>query len=192
MTSSKFIEACRFAIIKHATQRRKAASASVVPYVVHTLEAAQILTECGIQDEEVLIAAVLHDTLEDTDTKPEDLKFKFGDRVLSIVQEVTDDPTVDRAAQKRVQVAAAAHKSYEARLVKCADKTSNMRDLVRLPPGWTMERTRAYALHAREVVAQLEKAGGLPQNLLGYFWQASTQVLDWVTEQEFRAIKASA
>lgn len=175
-----------FAILKHAKQRRKAASASVIPYVVHTLEAAQILTNCGIQDEDILIAAVLHDTLEDTDADPKDIQYQFGGRVLSIVQEVTDDPTVDRAAQKRVQVAAAATKGYEARLVKCADKTSNMRDILRCPPGWTLERTKAYATHAREVVSQLNKNADLPDVLLAEFWKSSQAVLTWVSEQEFR------
>jgi len=189
MTSSRFIEACRFAALKHATQRRKAANRTVVPYVVHTLESAQILAECGVTDDDVLIASVLHDTLEDTDTKEDDLRFKFGDRVLSIVLEVTDDPSVEREAQKRVQVSAAPGKSYAAKLVKCADKTSNMRDLLRCPPGWTHDKVKVYASHAREVVAALNAKGELPPQLLALFWQASQDVLDWAAEHEFRAAR---
>ncbi len=187
MASPRFIEACRFAALKHAHMRRKAANRTVIPYVTHTLEAAQILAECGVADEDVLIAAVLHDSLEDTDAKEEDLRFKYGDRVLSIVKEVTDDPSMPRDAQKRAQVSSAPAKSYAAKLVKAADKTSNMRDLVRCPPGWSADRIREYALHGREVVAALNSKGELPPQLAALFWQASQDVLDWVAEQEFRA-----
>lgn len=186
MTSSRFIEACMFATRKHALQRRKAASRTVVPYVVHTLEAAQILAECGVTDEDILIAAVLHDTLEDTDATRNDLRFKFGDRVLSIVEEVTDDPTIEREAQKQVQINSSATKSYAAKLVKAADKTSNMRDLVRCPPNWTNEKIVSNANHARSVVSALNQEGELPPPLLALFWQASTEILDRVSEHMYR------
>lgn len=186
MTSSRFIEACMFATRKHGAQRRKAVSRTVVPYVVHTFEAAQILTECGVTDEDVLIAAVLHDTLEDTDTTKDDLSFKFGERVLSIVEEVTDDPSIEREAQKQVQIKAAPTKTYAAKLVKAADKTSNMRDLVRCPPNWSNERIVTYVQHARSVVSALNHGGELPPPLLALFWQASTDILDRVSEHVYR------
>lgn len=190
MTSPRFIEACRFAALKHAKQRRQAVNRIVIPYVTHPLEAALILAECGVSDDDVLIAAVLHDTLEDTDTKDDDLRFKFGDRVLSIVKEVTDDPSMDRAAQKRAQVSNGPHKSYAAKLVKTADKTSNMRDIVRCPPGWSAEKVKAYAAHAREVVSAMNSKGELPPQLTAMFWQASQEILDWADELEFRTAQA--
>jgi guanosine-3',5'-bis(diphosphate) 3'-pyrophosphohydrolase len=191
MTSSRFIEACRFAAMKHATMRRKAATGLVVPYVTHPLEVAQILIECGVSDEDILIAAVLHDTLEDTDAKEEDILFKFGERVLSLVKEVTDDKKLTKEQQRLAQVSLAPTKSYGGKLLKAADKTSNNRDLKRLPPPkYTIQDFRQYATHSREVVGALNVKGELPPQLLALFWQASQEVLDWATEAEFRAAQA--
>lgn len=193
MTSSRFIEACRFAALKHGTMRRKAATGLVVPYVTHPLEVAQILIECGVTDEDILIAAVLHDTLEDTDAKNEDILFKFGERVLSLVKEVTDDKNLSKEQQKLSQVTLAPTKSYGGKLLKAADKTSNNRDLRRLPPPkYTLQNFREYAHHSRDVVSALNAKGELPPQLLAIFWQASQEVLDWVAESEFRASQASS
>jgi len=193
MTSSRFIEACRFAALKHATMRRKAATGLVVPYVTHPMEVAQILVECGVTDEDVLIAAVLHDCLEDTDTKEEDILFKFGERVLSLVKEVTDDKKLTKEQRWLAQIALAPTKSYGAKLLKGADKTSNDRDLRRFPPPkYTIADFREYANHSREVVAALNAHGELPPQLLALFWQASQEVLDWANEAEFRAQQASS
>jgi (p)ppGpp synthase/HD superfamily hydrolase len=189
MTSSRFISACSFAVLRHKDQKRKAANRTTIPYVVHPLAVAQILCEIGINDEDVLIAAVLHDTLEDTKTTPEELRFKFGDRVLGIVQECTDDPTLDREAQRLMQVKSAPHKSYPAKLVKCADKTDNMRDLVRCPPGWETWKIRKYAEQGRAVVQALNSANELPQALISAFWNASQEVFDWCDEMDVRAAK---
>ena len=186
MTSPRFIDAVRYATLKHATQTRKAANAAVVPYMVHPLEAAQILAGVGITDEDILIAAVLHDVLEDTDGTEEDIRFKFGDRVLGIVKEVTDDPGLPKKKQKERQITEAPHKSYAAKLVKAADKTSNMKDLVRKPPGWRPESVAGYTSQARSVVAALNSSNELPPQLASMFWQASQDVLDWVDEQLYR------
>ncbi|RKZ95073.1 MAG: phosphohydrolase [Gammaproteobacteria bacterium] len=189
MTRSRFIDAVRYATLKHANQRRKAATAKVVPYIVHPLEAAQILVEAGITDEDILIAAVLHDTLEDTDATEDDIRFKYGERVLSIVKEVTDDKELPKKKRKELQVTNAPSKSYAAKLVKAADKTSNMKDLVRNPPGWSSESVRGYAGHARRVVTALSSMQGeIPPQLVAVFWQASQEVLDWCEEQEARVV----
>ena len=74
-----------------------------------------------------------------------------------------------------------------AKLVKTADKTSNMRDIVRCPPGWSSEKVKAYAGHAREVVSAMNVKGELPPQLTAMFWQASQEILDWAAELEFRA-----
>lgn len=186
MTSSRFIDAVRYAALKHASQRRKAANARIVPYIVHPLEAAQILAEVGITDEDILIAAVLHDVREDTDASEDDLRFKYGESVLSIVEEVTDDKELPKVKRKELQITQAPKKSYAAKLVKGADKTSNMKDMVRNPPGWSLEATRGYTAHARKVVSALNSEGELPPSLAAMFWQASQEVLDWCDEQEVR------
>tara|TARA_Y100000816_G_scaffold186896_1_gene135830 strand:- start:86 stop:667 length:582 start_codon:yes stop_codon:yes gene_type:complete len=186
MTSPRFIDAVRFATLKHADQKRKAANAATVPYIVHPLEAAQILSECGISDEDILIAAVLHDILEDTDGTENDLRFKYGERVLGIVKEVTDDPALSRDEKKARQESEASGKSYAAKIVKAADKTSNMKDLVRCPPGWKISSVRGYTEHARRVVSALNAKGELPAQLASMFWNASQDVLSWCDEQDIR------
>lgn len=186
MTSSRFLEAVGFATLKHAGQKREAANRCHVPYMVHPIEVAQILAECGIQDEDILIAAILHDTLEDTDATENDLKFKFGTRVLSIVKENTDDPKLDKAAQKQMQIVNAPNKSYAAKLVKLADKTSNMRDIVRLPPPWKLHKIIGYVNQARSVAEKLIENGGNPRELEALFWRASQDALDACKEAELK------
>jgi guanosine-3',5'-bis(diphosphate) 3'-pyrophosphohydrolase len=188
MTSSRFLEGIKFATLKHGTMRRKAASHTVVPYMTHPIEVTQILVDVGVFDEDILLGGSLHDLLEDTDTTEEDILFKFGGRVLEIVKEVTDDKKMTREAQKLAQISAAHTKSYAAKLVKCADKISNNRDLIRYhPPKYTVQDFRDYANHSREVVAGLNANGEVPPQLLALFWKASQEVLDLASEMEFRA-----
>lgn len=188
MTTTRFISACSFAVLKHKDQRRKAANRTYIPYIVHPLEVAQILSEIGITDEDVLISAILHDVLEDTKTSPDELRFKFGDRVLEIVKELTDDPSLNREGQRQMQILKAPTKSFQAKLVKCADKTSNMRDLIRCPPGWETWKTKKYAEHSRMVVDALNANRELPQVLVTLFWNASQEVIDWCDEMESRKV----
>ncbi|XP_023669923.1 guanosine-3',5'-bis(diphosphate) 3'-pyrophosphohydrolase MESH1 isoform X2 [Paramormyrops kingsleyae] len=118
---------------------------------------ARILSqEGGITDIEVLQAALLHDTVEDTDTSLAELEATFGPTVARIVQEVTDDKTLPKQERKRQQVLHAPHCSHQAKLVKLADKLYNLRDLNRCTPvGWTAERVQEYFIWAAEVVRGL-------------------------------------
>lgn len=184
MTTARYIQAVRYATLAHAGQKRKAPKGKEVPYIVHPLEASAILAEAGITDEDILIAALLHDALEDTNTTKLDIELLFGREVLAIVSQVTDDPSLSRADQKRQQVKYAPHKTRAAKLVKLADKTSNMRDLLRTPPGWSVSKVREYTNHAREVATGLNSKQGLPLALTSAFWKASQDVLDWCTERE--------
>lgn len=147
--------AAKFAADKHRKQRRKDADAS--PYINHPLALADILIgEGGVDDPTVLAAALLHDTVEDTETSIEELEDLFGPKVSSIVAEVTDDKTLEKAERKRLQVAKASGKSDGAKLVKLADKISNIRDIATAPPAtWDVQRRRDYFDWAREVVAGL-------------------------------------
>lgn len=109
--------------------------------------------EGGIKDLVVLQAALLHDTVEDTDTSFEELEEKFGKRVTAVVREVTDDKNLPKEERKRLQIVHAAHCSFEAKLVKLADKLYNLRDLCRTSPiGWTPERVQEYFQWAKKVV----------------------------------------
>jgi guanosine-3',5'-bis(diphosphate) 3'-pyrophosphohydrolase len=149
------LAAAAFAADRHRRQRRKDADAS--PYINHPLTLAHILSREGkISDPALLCAALLHDTVEDTETTLEELKRLFGVEVAAIVAEVTNDESLPKAEQKRLQVANAASKSRSAKLVKLADKIANLRDIAATPPaGWSAERRAEYYRWSREVVAGL-------------------------------------
>jgi len=146
------IKAADFAAFKHRRQRRKDAEAS--PYINHPLALARVLKlEAGVGDVEVLVAAILHDTVEDTETTTEELAREFGPRVAAIVAEVTDDKLLPKPDRKRLQVERAPHSSPQARLVKLADKICNLRDVAAAPPAhWPLERRRGYFEWARAVI----------------------------------------
>lgn len=152
---SLLIRAAAFAAHKHRDQRRKDAAAS--PYINHPLALADVLAnEGGIEDVDVLCAALLHDTIEDTETTAEELQREFGSKITGIVLEVTDDKSLPKAERKRLQIEHARHASHEARLVKLADKVCNLRDILASPPAeWKPERKQQYFDWARQVVDQV-------------------------------------
>ncbi|CAD5115734.1 DgyrCDS4680 [Dimorphilus gyrociliatus] len=152
---SLLVETVNFAAIKHKAQRRK--DPEKTPYINHPIGVARILTEEGkVNDLSVLQAAILHDTVEDTDTTIEEIKEKFGDKVAGIVAEVTDDKHLPKSERKRLQIENAPKKSKEAKLVKLADKLYNLRDLNRATPsGWNPKRVSEYFKWASLVVEGL-------------------------------------
>lgn len=149
------LKAAQFAARKHRDQRRKDAAAS--PYINHPLMLANILREEGkVEDTMVVAAALLHDTIEDTETSYEELRGQFGDEIAEIVAEVTDTKWLKKASRKRLQISKAARASHGAKLVKLADKISNLRDIVASPPrDWSVERKREYFDWAKQVVDQI-------------------------------------
>jgi len=149
------MEALAFSAFKHRNQRRKDVDAS--PYINHPIALARVLAvEGGVSDHKTLVAAILHDTLEDTETSYEELKEKFGRIIAETVREVSDDKMLSKADRKRLQVEHAQHLSRRARLVKLADKTCNVRDVASHPPhGWDLARRREYFDWARQVVDQI-------------------------------------
>ncbi|SNW61911.1 metal-dependent phosphohydrolase [Orpheovirus IHUMI-LCC2] len=140
------VKASNFAAIKHINQRRKDKNKS--PYINHPLGVTNILTSEGqIFDVNVLVAALLHDTVEDTDTTFEELKKEFGEKIANIVMEVTDDKSLSKVRRKQLQIEKAKGKSLEAKLVKLADKLYNCRDLLSTPPStWAVGRIQGYSL----------------------------------------------
>ena len=152
MIDGRVIKAAYFAAEKHKTQRRK--DTEKTPYINHPLALANVLAvECGVDDVEVICGALLHDTIEDTDTTEEELLEAFGEQITRIVLEVTDDKTLDWVARKEAQVRHAPHTSDQAKLIKLADKISNLRDIVASPPSdWSVERKREYFDWAAKVV----------------------------------------
>lgn len=150
---SVFVKAVAFAADKHRNQRRKDADAS--PYINHPIALASVLAnEGGVTDAAVLCAAVLHDTLEDTETTPQELTAIFGPQITAIVLDVTDDKSLDKHVRKQRQIEHAPHISKQAKLVKLADKICNLRDILASPPAdWPPERKRSYFDWAAKVVA---------------------------------------
>lgn len=144
--------AYHFAADRHASQRRKGEAAE--PYVNHLTEVAELVARgTDGADVDLIVAAVLHDTVEDTETTFKDITSRFGERVAALVAEVTDDKTLPKAERKRLQVEHAAHASQGAKVIKLADKTSNLRAMADSPPrDWPEVRRAEYLAWGRRVV----------------------------------------
>jgi len=149
---ARLIDAIAFAAHKHRNQRRKDVEAS--PYINHPIALARVLAvEAGIDDEKTLLAALLHDTLEDTETTFDELREHFGRKVADVVAEVTDDKSLPKARRKALQIEHAPHLSRRARRVKLADKICNLRDMAVHPPhDWPLARRREYFDWAKAVI----------------------------------------
>ena len=152
---STILKALDFAAKKHRDQRRKDSNAT--PYINHPIELAELLVnEAGINNPDVIIAAILHDTVEDTETTVEELQEVFGNEIAEVVAEVTDDKSLPKAERKRLQVENAAASSHNARLVKLADKICNLRDMTKNSPvDWSEQRKRQYFDWAKSVIDQI-------------------------------------
>jgi len=148
-------KALTFASHKHRDQRRKDVCAS--PYINHPISLANILcNEANITDIEVICAALLHDTVEDTETTPEELEARFGTSIMNIVMEVTDDKEKSKIERKQAQIDHAAAICDKAKLVKLADKISNLRDVgINPPAGWSLQRRQEYFDWAKRVIDEL-------------------------------------
>ncbi len=171
------VKAVGFAADKHRNQRRKDAEAS--PYINHPIALANVLANEGdIEDERVLMAAVLHDTIEDTETTEQELLHLFGKDLADLVMEVTDDKTLPKAERKRLQVEHAAHISSRAKLVKLADKICNLRDVAQNPPAdWPLERKQEYFDWAKAVVDGLRGAHPGLETLFDESYRAGKEAL---------------
>ena len=150
---SGILKAAHFAADKHRDQRRKGREHS--PYINHPIAVAEILTSIGgVTDLISIQAALLHDTVEDTKTTPENLAEQFGDEVMRLVMEVTDDKGLDKAKRKRLQIEHTSHLSAKAKEIKMADKIANVTDIMRVPPeNWDDARCLEYFDWAENVVA---------------------------------------
>ena len=165
---SLFLTALQFAAERHRDQRRKDSSAS--PYINHPIQVAELMWRVGgVREITTLLAGLLHDTVEDTATRPDEIRDLFGQAVLSLVMEVTDDKRLPKAERKRLQIVNAPHKSRAARQIKLADKASNVRDITQSPPAnWSLERKREYLNWSEQVVNGLR---GLNPELEAYYDQ---------------------
>lgn len=165
MNSSLIVLAANFAAERHRHQRRKDEHAS--PYINHPLHVAHLLSEVGgINDAQIIVAALLHDTIEDTDTTPTQIADLFGERVRDLVMEVSDNTQLVSLERKRLQIDRAPLLSHGAVLIKLADKTSNIRDIIQSPPrGWSIDRRQRYVDWAQAVVDRCQPANAALESL---------------------------
>ena len=151
----RIVTALDFAARAHSTQRRKGGARE--PYVNHLTEVARLVAQAtGGKDHKLIIAALLHDVLEDQSMRVnrEMLVGNFGNKVASIVEEVTDDQSLPKAERKRLQVEHAPHLSRRAKILKIADKSANLDSLLKTPPlDWSPARKSEYFDWAADVVA---------------------------------------
>jgi len=152
------LKALEFSARKHKNQRRKDVESS--PYINHPISLANILcNEAHVTDVNVICGALLHDTIEDTETEPEELESEFGIEIKNIVMDVTDDKSLLKHERKQAQIDHAPHITEQAKLVKLADKISNLRDVsINPPPTWSLERQQEYFEWAKKVIDQLRGA----------------------------------
>ena len=165
------LKATQFAALKHCDQRRKDGK---TPYIIHPISVAMILAEIGsIEDLEILSAALLHDTLEDTDTSAHELDKNFGSRVRIIVEELTDNDMLTFSQRKQMQIENAPYLSKNATLVRIADKISNVSDVIENPPPeWNQKRCNKYVDWAEAVMNNCQKVN---QDLENHFFELLTE-----------------
>lgn len=138
----KLIDSVVFASDKHKFQRRK--GFLKIPYINHPLRVVKILSDCGETNTDLLIAAVLHDTVEDTDASLSEIEVLFGANVAQMVEEVTDNMLLPQKERKELQVQKASKLSDDAKKIKIADKICNINDLVNYPINWSKVRKIEY------------------------------------------------
>jgi guanosine-3',5'-bis(diphosphate) 3'-pyrophosphohydrolase len=172
------LKALHFASIKHRDQRRKDVDAS--PFINHPIEVAELLARIGgVTDLITLQGAILHDTIEDTKTTPEELEAAFGPEVRRVVDEVTDDKRLPRAERKRLQIEYAPHLSDRARQIKIADKISNVRAVTEAPPvDWPLERRREYLDWTERVAAGCRGCNAALESFYDKVLEEGRRVLD--------------
>lgn len=181
-SQNRLLQAIHFSSGKHQDQRRK--NPKQTPYINHPISVAHRLLNASIVDDDILIAAVLHDTVEDTDTTCEEISAIFGWKVASIVDEVTDDKSLPKDERKRLQIEHAAHISQEAKLVKLADKLDNLTDLLEITPvGWTPERVTQYFDWAAKVVDPMRGTNSLLETELDAVFSQSQMAADAAAAQ---------
>lgn len=152
MRPAELLRALAFAADKHRYHRRK--DEAETAYINHPIAVTAELAEAGVEDPALLVAAILHDTIEDTETTFEEVHKEFGSEVAELVAEVTDDKSLPKKERKRLQVEHAPSLSDRAKQLKIADKICNVLDITHHPPAdWSDERKRQYLAWASEVVA---------------------------------------
>ena len=148
----RLADAINFAFKAHNGQTRKGSSEA---YIMHPLRVMSSLIELGITDTNILCASVLHDTLEDCDVSVDDLKVNFGERICSIVKNLTDDKTLPRNERKSKTRDKITHASSNVKLIKAADRFDNLNG--EFPSFWTTEKKLQYLKESKLLIEALSK-----------------------------------
>lgn len=151
---TRLLRAIRFASEQHRDHRRKGVTAA--PYINHPIAVAEQLARAGFgEDTDLLMAAVLHDVVEDTVATEQDLAELFGEGVTGIVMEVTDDKRLEEKERKRQAVRTIAGKSRKAQLLKLSDLIANVYDVIHTPPNWSRGRKERYLDWCEQVAGEM-------------------------------------
>jgi guanosine-3',5'-bis(diphosphate) 3'-pyrophosphohydrolase len=158
----QIFDALQFSADKHRKLKRKNKHAT--PYINHPIDVARILvTVGGVNDTDIICAALLHDTIEDTQTTEKEIEDIFGTKVKDYVVELTDNMELSADRRKEMQAKSFPHKSTGAKLIKLCDKISNVSDVIHDPPVfWTHSRRLRYLDSAEQL---LDAIRGTNENL---------------------------
>ena len=172
------LKAMRFSAVKHRDQRRKDSPQS--PYINHPIQVAEMLWGIGgVRDVATLVAAILHDTIEDTTASPDEIRALFGEEILNLVLELTDDGNLSKPERKRLQIEHAPHSSPAAKLIKLADKTCNLGDILHSPASdWSLQRRQEYLLWTEQVVAGLRGTSPALEKQYDEYLEAGKRILE--------------
>lgn len=163
--SLELLTTIEFASIAHRDQRRKNSNKS--PYINHPIEVASLIAQSGITDTAVLQAAILHDTIEDCGVTQDDIRNRFGEDVLNLVMECTDDKSLDKLTRKKLQIVHAANMNSRAIPIKIADKISNLKDLITDPPlSWSPQYVKGYVIWCRAVYEKISGHNTFLDNMI--------------------------
>lgn len=172
----KLTDAILFAAKSHSGQHRKDGR---TPYINHPIEVMHLLQHTAdVSDEEVLMAAVLHDVVEDTDVTAHEIESVFGRRVSLLVLELTDDKTLSKEERKRLQLLSTDQLSPDARLIRICDKICNVHDILYAPPGdWTLSRRIDYLEWAEAVVSKIRGTNDALEERFSELMKAGRELL---------------
>ena len=148
--------ALHFAAERHSNHRRKGQAQE--PYVNHLAEVSELVADATEgKDVNLIAAALLHDTIEDTETSSDELVATFNNDIAQLLADVTDDKSLPKQDRKYLQVVNSRAQNMRVKLLKLADKTSNLRSLANSPPeNWNTEQKQAYIDWAIKVAAGLK------------------------------------
>jgi len=153
--NSTIFQALEFVAVKHQYLRR--GGYDKLPYVNHLIKVANLIQEVGLgQNTSLMLVAILHDVVEDTDVTSEQISGKFGSEVGAVVQELTDDMTLTYEERKMRQIQNAPNLSFLARVIRIADKICNIRDIIEYPVDWTPEKKLNYVINSSQVLEQIK------------------------------------